>query len=123
MQAVDSKYEFRQAMMLRTKQFALRIIRLVQSLPKTQEANVIGKQLLRSGTSVAANYRAACRARSVAEFKSKISIVVEEADECLFWMELLMESEIVKSSLLENLYHESEEILKIVAVARKNAQT
>ena len=110
-------------MMLRTKQFALRIIRLVQSLPKTQEANVIGKQLLRSGTSVAANYRAACRARSVAEFKSKISIVVEEADECLFWMELLMESEIVKSSLLENLYHESEEILKIVAVARKNAQT
>lgn len=123
MQAVDSKYEFRQAMMQRTKQFALRIIRLVQSLPKTQEANVIGKQLLRSGTSVAANYRAACRARSIAEFKSKISIVVEEADECLFWMELLMESEIVKSSLLENLYHESEEILKIVAVARKNAQT
>ena len=102
----------------------MRVVRLVQSLSHTQKANVvIGKQLLRLETSVAVNYRAACRAQSIAEFKSKISVVFEEVDECLFWMELLMESGIVKSSLLENLYHESEEMLNIVAVARKNAKT
>lgn len=84
--------EFREQMKQRTKTFALRVIRLFQALPKTSEAAVIGKQLLRSATSVAANYRAACRSRSNAEFYSKISIVIVEADESLFWLEILTEA-------------------------------
>ncbi len=107
--------------MNRTKQFALRIIRLSQALPHTRECEVIGKQLLRAGTSVAANYRAACRSRSGAEFKNKVSIVVEETDESMFWIEMLAEAQLVKAELVRNLYIEAEEILKIMAVARKNA--
>lgn len=122
MECSENKFEFRNRMMARTKQFALRIIRLSQSLPKSRESDVIGKQVLRSGTSVAANYRAACRARSGAEFKSKISIVLEEIDETLFWIELLTEANIVREELVHNLYQEGTEILKIVAVARKNAE-
>lgn len=76
----------------RTKQFALRNIKLVQSLPSEDVARTIGRQLLRSGTSVGANYRAACRARSDAEFRAKLGIVEEEADESAYWMELLVES-------------------------------
>ena len=76
----------------RTKQFALRVIRLVESLPRGRTADVIGKQLLRSGTSVGANYRAACRAKSTADFISKMGTVEEEADESLYWMELLIEA-------------------------------
>ena len=74
----------------RTKQFALRAIKLVESLPKTQTAKVIGDQLLRSSTSVPANYRASCRARSNAEFRAKLGIVEEETDESVFWMEMLI---------------------------------
>jgi four helix bundle protein len=81
----QEEIDFRIKMKDRTKAFALRIIRLCQALPKNKIAVTIGDQLLRSGTSVAANYRAACRARSSAEFHSKISIVIEEADETLFW--------------------------------------
>ena len=114
--------EFRTALKDRTKKFALRIIRLSQSLPKSTAAYIIGKQIFRAGTSVAANYRAACRARSNAEFHSKISIVIEEADETLFWLELLQESGIVKPELLTDLYQENEEILKIVNTARKNSK-
>jgi len=76
----------------RTKQFAFRIIRLYRNLPATDEAKILGKRLLRSGTSVGANYRAACRARSKAEFIAKLGIVLEEADETVFWLELLVES-------------------------------
>lgn len=79
----------------RTKRLSLRIIKLFQALPKTDEARIIGKQMIRSATSVAANYRAACRSRSDAKFFSKISIVVEEADETLLWLEILEESKIV----------------------------
>ena len=75
----------------RTKQFAIRIAKLFKRLPKTEEARIIGKQVLRAGTSVAANYRAACRARSHAEFISKMGTVVEEADETVFWLELLVD--------------------------------
>ena len=82
----------------RTKKFALRIIRLFKSLPRSSEAQILGKQLLRSGTSVGANYRAAGRARSRAEFSAKIGIVVEEADETVFWLECLVEAEIVKKN-------------------------
>jgi len=78
-----------EAMKLRTKQFAIRIVGVVRSLPRTREGDVIGKQLLRCGTAVAANCRAVCRSRSHAEFISKMSVVVEEADETVFWMELL----------------------------------
>ena len=115
-------FKFRDELKQRTKIFALRVIKVFQSLPKTTEAQIIGKQLLRSATSIAANYRAACRARSQAEYFSKISIVIEEADETMFWLELLWESNIFKQELLQNLYDENEEILKIVVVSRKNSQ-
>ena len=111
----------------RTKAFALRIIRLVRSVPKTEEGRVIGQQLLRSGTSIAANYRAACRARSRAEFLSKISTVVEEADETVFWLELLADAGIVASSRLRDLKSEAEELVAIFnasrVTARRNAQS
>jgi len=111
----------------RTKAFALRIIRLVRSVPNTQEGRVIGQQLLRSGTSIAANYRAACRARSRAEFLSKISTVVEEADETVFWLELLADAGIVASSRLRDLKSEAEELVAIFnasrVTARRNAQS
>lgn len=105
---------------LRTKSFALRILKLSQALPKNDAARIIGKQLFRSATSVAANYRAACRARSGAEFVSKLSIVVEEADESTFWLELLCEGGIVPKEKIEDLLNESIEITKIAASSRKN---
>ena len=111
-----------EALKNRTKKFALRIIKLFQHLPKTDEARIIGKQLLRSGTSVASNYRAVCRARSNAEFYSKLSIVVEEADESLFWMEILIESEIVSENKLKSLMDEATEILSIMASSRKTSK-
>jgi four helix bundle protein len=106
----------------RTKDMALRVIKLYQSLPNSGEAQVIGKQLLRSATSTAANYRAVCRARSDAERYSKWSIVVEEADETVFWLELLSEAEIVKENRLSDLINECETIVKIAAVSRKNTK-
>jgi four helix bundle protein len=118
----ERSLEFRDTLQIRTKKFALRIIRLCQSLPKTEEARIIGKQLLRAGTSVAANYRAACRGRSSAEFFSKISIVIEEVDETLFWLELIVEANIIKQELLTDLYQEGEEILKITVTARKHSK-
>jgi four helix bundle protein len=84
----------------RTKNFAYRIIRLYRTLPKTAEAEVIGKQILRSATSVAANYRAATRARSRAEFIAKLGLVVEEADETLFWLECIADNAVLKQSLM-----------------------
>ena len=84
----------------RTKQIALRVIRLVESLPKTNSAQIIGKQLLRSATSVGANYRAACRGKSEADIIHKLSIVEEEADESLYWLELLVESDIFPEAKL-----------------------
>lgn len=105
----------------RTKQFALRIIRLVRSLPRSSEAQVLGKQLLRSGTSVGANYRAAGRARSKAEFVSKIG-VVEEADETVFWLECLIESGIVKEALLGDLLTEANELVAIFAASQRTAR-
>lgn len=83
----------------RTGQFALRVIRLVESLPNNKVCNVLGHQLLRSATSVGANYRAACRARSTAEFIAKLGIVEEEGDESRYWIELLIESDQIKPSL------------------------
>ena len=88
----------------RTKAFAVRIVRLYRSLPYRTDAQVLGKQLIRSGTAVAANYRAACRARSKAEWVAKIGVVVEEADETLFWLEMLMDCEIVAPRQIAGTY-------------------
>jgi four helix bundle protein len=98
---------------LRTKKFALRIIKVFQSLPRSDDARTLGKQLLRAGTSVAANYRAVCRSRSKAEFVAKLGVVVEEADETVFWLELLVESGIISSARLGNLQREANELLAI----------
>ena len=108
----------------RTKAFAVRIIKAFSRLPKDEAVRVTGRQFLRSGTSLAANYRAACRARSAADFISKISVVVEETDETLFWLELLVEAELAKKSLVEPLMKECQELLKIfsasLATAKRN---
>lgn len=110
---------FNEEFRIRTKKFALRNIKLYQSLRKSDESRIIGKQLLRAGTSVGSNFRAATRARSRREYFSKLSIVVEEADESAFWMELLIESGIVNEKKLCSLYDEAIEITKVMASARK----
>jgi four helix bundle protein len=106
----------------RTKTFALRVIRLYRSLPYKTDAQVLGKQLLRSGTSVAANYRAVCRARSKAEFVAKIGVVVEEADEAVLWLELMTESEIVPLAKTEALLKEANELTAIFAASQRTAR-
>ena len=98
----------------RTKEFGLRVIRLVETLPKTRTADVLGRQLLRSGTSVGANYRAACRGRSAAEFQAKLGIVEEEADESAYWIEMLTDAGLVKTSLIEPLLREANELTAII---------
>ena len=105
----------------RTKLFALRIIKLVAALPKTLAGRTIGGQLVRSGTSVAANYRAACRARSKVEFISRLGVVEEEADESALWLELIMESQLMKKALVEPLWKEADEIVAIMTSSRKSA--
>jgi four helix bundle protein len=106
----------------RTKQFAIRVVKLFRALPKTEEGRIIGKQVLRSGTSVAANYRAVCRARSNAEFIAKIGIVVEEADETVFWLELLADTKIVSAEKLDKLTNEANELLAIFAASQITAK-
>lgn len=106
----------------RTKQFAIRIVNLFRALPKSEEAKVIGRQLLRSGTSVAANYRAVCRARSKAEFIAKIGIVVEEADETVLWLELLVDTEIVAQDKMKSILKEANELLAIFAASQFTAK-
>jgi four helix bundle protein len=91
----------------RTKAFAIRIVKLYRSLPHTADSQVVGKQLLRCGTSVAANYRAACRGRSRAEWIAKIGLVVEEADETVFWLEMLSDCAIVTSQRCEDIFERS----------------
>jgi four helix bundle protein len=107
----------------RTKRFGLRIIGLFRRLPRTAEAQVLGKQLLRAGTSVGANCRAAGRARSKAEFISKIGIVVEEADEAVFWIECLIESGIVKPDMVADLLSEANELIAIFAASQRTARS
>ncbi|MBN2161501.1 MAG: four helix bundle protein [Pontiellaceae bacterium] len=107
---------------IRTKQFALRILKLTAALPPTPEARAIRNQLSRSGTSVGANYRAVCRARSKAEFISKIGIVIEEADESCFWMELIIEGGMLPEEKVSALLHEANELTAIMTASRKTAQ-
>ena len=106
----------------RSKRFALRIIRLSEALPPRRAADVIARQVLRSGTAVAANYRAAGRARSRAEFIAKLGVVVEEADETVFWLEMLEESGLVRASKLADLRKEAEELLLIFSASRRTAR-
>jgi len=106
----------------RTKIFAISIIQFTESLPKGRTADVIARQLLRSGTSVGANYRSACRAKSPADFISKMGIVEEEADESIYWMELLIEAKIIEERELEYLIKEANEILSIAVASIKTAR-
>ena len=106
----------------RTKVYANRIVKLCSALPNDWVAQTLGKQLLRSGTSVGANYRAVCRAKSKSDFIHKLRIVEEECDESLFWMELLVENNLVKPSRLQSLMKEANEILAIVVSSAKTAR-
>ncbi|OGW18002.1 MAG: four helix bundle protein [Nitrospinae bacterium RIFCSPLOWO2_12_FULL_45_22] len=106
----------------RTRKFALEIIRLVENLPKNRIADVLGRQILRSGTSIGANYRAACRARSRADFISKMGIVEEEADETLYWLELLLDARLVEQNQIQRLMNEANEIIAIVVTSIKTAR-
>src|SRR5205809_6657161 len=105
----------------RTKKFAVRVIKALARLLKDEATRIIGRQFLRSGTSLAANYRAACRARSAADFISKISIVAEETDETLFWFELLVEADLIECKLVESLMSECAELLKIFSASLATA--
>jgi len=112
----------RNEMKYRTKEFAKSIINLCRKFPNNMEGRLIGNQIFRSGTSTAANYRAVCRARSTADFISKLSIVEEEADETLFWLELIKEMEIVDKTLLNSLMQENNEIIAIIVSSIKTAR-
>jgi four helix bundle protein len=105
----------------RTKQFALRIFKLVDVLPRTIQGRAVAAQLIRSGTSVAANYRAACRARSKPEFVAKLGVVEEEADESAFWLELIIETDLLSAAKVKPLLVEAGEIVAIMASSKKTA--
>ena len=106
----------------RTKQLALRVIKAVESLPKNRTADVLGRQLIRSGTSIGANYRAACRGKSTADVIAKLRIVEEEADESAYWMELLIESGLVSESRLSELMQETNEIVAMTVASIRTLQ-
>ena len=107
-------------LLTRTKAFALRILKLVDHLRRTTSGRAIGNQLVRSGTSVGANYRAACRARSRAEFAAKLGTVLEEADESLYWLKLIREGKLIAESKLSLLLKEAAELTAILAAGRKS---
>lgn len=107
----------------RTKEFALRVMTLIDVLPNTVKGRVVANQLMRAATSVGANYRAACRGRSPAEFISKLSIVLEESDECCYWLELIMEGGLIPVDEVTDLYREADEITAIMTASHKTAQT
>ena len=107
----------------RTKRLGLRALKLVRALGRGLEAQTIGRQLLRSATSVGANYRAACRARSKADFVAKLAIVEEEADEARYWMELIVEAGLMRGELVEPLLREADKLVAIMTASRKTAST
>ena len=106
----------------RTKKFAIEAIRLIRHYPRDMEGSIIGRQLLRSATSVAANYRAVCRARSKKEFIAKIGLVVEEIDESVFWLELTREVDLIQAAKLENITREANQLLAIFAASQRTAK-
>jgi four helix bundle protein len=105
----------------RTKTFALRVVKLVDAMPRTIQGRAIANQIIRSATSVAANYRAACRARSRAEFIAKLGVVEEEADETAFWLELIIDSALLTEARIHPLLTEARELVAIMAASRKSA--
>ncbi len=107
----------------RTKKFALGVIRLIRTLPKTDEARILGRQILKSATSVAANYRAVCRARSRAEFVSRMGVVVEEADETVFWLELLLDGGVAAGGAMTSLIGEANQLVAIFAASQRTARS
>lgn len=108
-------------LIVRTKRFALRVMNLVDALPNTVKGRVLADQIMRSGTSVAANYRAACRGRSKAEFIAKIGIVIEEADETVLWLELIAEGNVLPEKQIKPLLAEANEIVAIMNSSRITA--
>jgi len=106
---------------LRTKNFALRIIKLANALPNRTDALIIKKQIIRSATSVASNYRSACRGRSTNEFLAKLSIIIEESDETSFWLEIIFETQLIERNLLHSIINEANEITAIMVSSRITA--
>ena len=106
----------------RTKSFAIRVVNVFRSLPRSPDAQILGKQLLRSGTSVAANYRAVCRARSKPEFIAKLGIVMEEADETVFWLELMRDTGIISLDRTEDLLREANELVAIFGASLRTSK-
>ena len=117
-----NNFEFSEKMKTRTKVFAVQIVKFYKTLLKTDEARVLGRQVLRSGTSVAANYRDVCRSKSKADFISKLGIVLEEADESLYWMEIIVETNIMKADLLTALMEEANELIAIFVCSLNTAK-
>jgi len=111
-----------QEMRRRTHRFALDALRFYKQLPRTDPADFIGRQLLRSGTSVGANYRAVCRSRSDAEFIAKLGLVIEESDETAFWLEILVEAELVPAQRINQLHREADELTRIFVKSRETAR-
>jgi four helix bundle protein len=108
---------------VRTKAFALNVIRMTRTLPRTDEARVIGRQLPRAATSVGANYRSVCLSRSKAEFKARMGVVLEEADECVFWIELLEDATIVRKGELTALHREAGELAAIFGASLRTVRS
>jgi four helix bundle protein len=107
----------------RTKRFGLRIMKLVDALPQSMAGRAIGSQLIRAGTAVGANYRAACRGRSKAEFVAKLGVVVEEADECGYWLELIMDGELLSRQQVEPLHKEANELAAIFVASVRTTKS
>jgi four helix bundle protein len=112
----------REELKARAKAFAVRVVRMTEALPRSRAADVVARQLLRSATSVGANYRAACRARSHREFTAKIGVVAEEADESLYWLEILVETELITEAKLKNLIQEADELTAIFTAVAHTAR-
>jgi four helix bundle protein len=112
----------REELKQRTKAFAVRVVKMTEALPRTRAGDIVARQLLRSATAVGANYRAACRARSHREFTAKIGIVVEEADESLYWLEILVETELMQEARLKALIQEADELTAIFTATSYTAR-
>ena len=118
----DNNTGFNDIFRERTKNLALAVIKLFEILKKSEGSRIIGKQVLRSATSVAANFRAACRARSAAEYYSKLCVVIEECDETLFWLELIMDSGLLKKEILAEMIREANELTAIFTATGRTAK-
>jgi four helix bundle protein len=112
----------REELKARTKAFAVRVVKMTEALPRTRAADIVARQVIRSATSVGANYRAACRGRSHREFTARIGVVAEEADESLYWLEILVETGLMSEAKLKNLIQEADELTAIFTAASHTAR-